>query len=69
MEDSTIACQLLTCLIDFAHCVGDKYVNLKRDCHFKNHGVDRNDVRLCAIIVPAKEYDEKIKELKRGVEK
>ena len=20
--------------IDFAYCVGDKYVNLKRDCHF-----------------------------------
>ena len=56
-------------MIDFAYCVGDKYVNLKRDCHFKNQGVDRNDVRLCAIIVPAKEYDEKIKELKRGVEK
>ena len=57
------------CLIDFAYCVGDKYVNLKRDCHFKNHGVDRNNVRLCAIIVPTKEYDEKIKEIKRGVEK
>lgn len=57
------------CRIDFAYCVGDKYVNLKRDCHFKNHGVDRNNVTLCAIIVPAKEYDEKIKELKRGVEK
>lgn len=42
------------CRIDFAYCVGDKYVNLKRDCHFKNHGVDRNNVRLCAITVPAK---------------
>lgn len=51
------------CRIDFAYCVSNKYVDLKRDCHFKNHGVDRNNVRLCAIIVPAKEYDEKIKEL------
>lgn len=39
------------------------YVNLKRDYHFKNHGVDKNNVRLRAITVPAKEYDEKIKEL------
>lgn len=53
------------CRIDFAYCVGDKYVNLKRDCHFKNHGVDRNNVRLCAITVPAKEYDEKIANLKK----
>lgn len=51
------------CRIDFSYCVGEKYVNLKRDYHFKNHGVDRNNVRLCAITVPAKEYDEKIKEL------
>lgn len=56
------------CRIDFAYCAGDKYVSLKRDCHFKNHGVDRNNVRLCAIIVPTKEYDEKIKEIKRGAE-
>lgn len=49
--------------IDFAHCVGGMYVNLKRDYHFKKHGVDRNNVRLHAISVPPKEYDEKIKEL------
>ena len=35
------------CRIDFAYCVGDKYVNLKRDCHFKNHGVDRKVGLLC----------------------
>lgn len=57
------------CRIDFAYCVGDKYVSLKRDCHFKKHGVDRNDVRLFAISVPAKEYDEKIAKLKKGVKK
>ena len=57
------------CRIDFAYCVGDKYINLKRDCHFKNHGVDKNNVRLDAISVPPKEYDEKIAKLKRGVEK
>lgn len=57
------------CRIDFAYCVGEMYVNLKRDYHFKNHGVDKNNVRLCAITVPAKEYDEKIVKLKRGVEK
>lgn len=55
--------------IDFAYCVGDKYVNLKRDYHFKKHGVDKNNVRLDAISVPPKEYDEKIAKLKRGVEK
>lgn len=57
------------CLIDFAHCVGEKYVSLKKEYHFKKHGVDRNNVRLCAISVPPKEYDERIKELKRGAEK
>lgn len=55
--------------IDFAYCVGDKYVNLKRDYHLKKHGVDKNNVRLDAISVPPKEYDEKIAKLKRGVEK
>ena len=54
------------CRIEFAHCVGEMYVNLKREYHFKKHGVDRNNVRLCAITVPAKEYDEKIEGLKRG---
>ena len=45
------------------------YVNLKRDYHFKKHGVDKNNVRLDAISVPPKEYDEKRAKLKRGVEK
>lgn len=55
--------------IDFAHCVGEMYVNLKREYHFKKHGVDRNNVRLDAISVPPKEYDEKIAKLKKGVKK
>lgn len=57
------------CRIDFAYCAGEMYVNLKRDYHFKKHGVDKNNVRLDAISVPPKEYDEKIAKLKRGVEK
>lgn len=28
---------------------------------------DKNNVRLCTITVPAKEYDEKIAKLKKGV--
>ena len=49
--------------IDFAHAVNEQYVNLKRDYHLKKYGVDRNNVTLHAIMVPPKEYDEKIKEL------